>query len=331
MTATPDVQVRIDDRVRLMASVLALTATTDEAHARRPHSAHSHARSTRRQLAVHKSHLAVTSLQALLHQRAPFDAIFGYALRLQPQTYHIDLPPRWAPAHWDEHLLDFMQTADLQAWWQHEQESWLQAESDSAQVLTQTEFQAFLKPFIGTASGRFVFMPNICYPAEHEIGVKVGEDIWCITPPRPAWGDSAPWPFDEEPSYVIAAALGQYARTLVAEHVKAHPTQLAEAEQIELPVSEAVRAQHPDWMGQFLTLIASGLVAIYLEDHFSATEARGYTLMESKYHGNAMLPGVVSVLRRYLADLKAGKVESFGAFLPMFPKQLRVAKRIYSL
>jgi hypothetical protein len=53
--------------------------------------------------------------------------------------------------------------------------------------------------------------------------------------------------------------------------------------------------------------------------------------MESKVYGMAMLPGVVSVLRRYMDDRRAGKYPDFAHFLPVFPKQLRVAKRIYSL
>lgn len=331
MTDSPDVHVRLDDRVRLMAAVLAITTTTDEAHARRPHSAHTHARATRKHLAAYKAHPAVVALQGLLNQSAPYEAIFGYALRLKPPSYTLELSPRWSPPAWNEQLGDFMRTASLSQWWAEEQPTWEKSLNEAKRVLNGTQFHHFLKPFVGESSAQFVFMPNISYPAEHEIGVRVGDDLYCITPPRPAWGDSAPWPFDEEPAYVFRAALGQYARVLMNEQLARHQDKLDEAAQIELPVSEAVRAQHPEWRDQFLSLFVSGLVAIYLEDHVSPIEAKGYTLMESKYHGNAMLPGVVSVLRRYMTDAAGGKYGAFAEFLPLFPKQLRVARRIYSL
>jgi len=43
----------------------------------------------------------------------------------------------------------------------------------------------------------------------------------------------------------------------------------------------------------------------------------------------AMLPGTVSVMRRYLQEVgKGGKYNNLIEFLPYFPIQLRVAKKI---
>ncbi|MDX2139194.1 MAG: hypothetical protein SF123_13990 [Chloroflexota bacterium] len=331
MTPAPDVHIHIDDRVRLMSAVLSVTRTIDELHTQRPHSAHAHARATRKHLVAHKAHPAVQSLQTLIDQKAPMEAIFGYALRLKTPEFKLDHAPRWAPAGWDEQLGDFFQKADLPGWWSEEQLVWEKSVSEVQRMFRKIDVRTFLKPFVGATTERFVFLPNICYPSEYEVGVRVNGDITCIAPPRAAWGDSPPWPFDEDAGHIYRATIGQYARLLMTQHLNDCEDKLKEAAQTELPVSDAVRAQHPQWIDQFLSLFITGVVAIYLEDHVSPIEAKAYTMIESKVHGNAMLPGVVSVLRRYLKDQADGKYAAFCDFIPLFPKQLRVAKRVFAL
>jgi len=331
MTAASDVIVRHDDRVRLMSAVFALSSVIDEAHAQRPHSAHAHARATRKRLAGFKAHPAVMSLEKLLQEDAPIDAIFGYALRLDPSTWAMEHPPRWSPPQWDEQLRDFREITGLTDWWAAEDAVWEASLSQARHMFTHLDVRPFLAPFVDTSEAEFVLLPNILYPAEHEIGVRVGNEFTCIVPPRPAWGDSPPWPFDEDPVHIYRAAIGQYTHLLMRDYLAHHQAQVDEASLIELPVGETVRSHNPTWIDQFLALFVSGIVAIFLDDRINPAEAKAYTLMESKVYGMAMLPGVISVLRRYLSDVEAGKYSSFADFLPLFPKQLRVAKRIYSL
>ena len=67
-----------------------------------------------------------------------------------------------------------------------------------------------------------------------------------------------------------------------------------------------------------------------LEDYVSEAEAKAYILMERKVRGMTILPGTVSVLRRYMQEL-GNKYESLIDFLPIFPRQLRIAKKIVTL
>ncbi len=96
-------------------------------------------------------------------------------------------------------------------------------------------------------------------------------------------------------------------------------------------MNDAFRALHPKWEAQFTSLFLSGAVAIFIEDHVSSKEANAYVLIERKMHDMGMLPSVVSVLRRYLSEQRAGHYTGLAEFLPVFPKQLRVAKRIVNL
>jgi hypothetical protein len=178
----------------------------------------------------------------------------------------------------------------------------------------------------------FVFMPNISYPTDQEVGVRLAKELVCVAPPPMAWGDSPPWPFDEETllTHSYRAALTQYARFLLSSYLRASPDRLAEAQKTELPVGDQFRALHPTWEDQFISLFVAAAVAMYLEDFVSEAEAKAYVLMEHKARGMTILPGTVSVLRRYLQEL-GNKYETLLDFLPIFPKQLRIAKKIVTL
>jgi hypothetical protein len=89
-------------------------------------------------------------------------------------------------------------------------------------------------------------------------------------------------------------------------------------------------AEYPSWEEQFIALFKSAVVAIYLEDFMNPTEARGYMLMEKKVHNMTILPGTISVLRRFLQE-KGNRYETLADFLTVFPAQLRVAKRIITM
>jgi hypothetical protein len=68
---------------------------------------------------------------------------------------------------------------------------------------------------------------------------------------------------------------------------------------------------------------------MYLEEHVDKKEYRSYMLMEKKARGMSMLPGTVSVLRRYLQEVgRSDKYTNLIEFLPVFAKQLRVARKI---
>ena len=75
---------------------------------------------------------------------------------------------------------------------------------------------------LGEIKERLVFIPNICYPTDHELGLRIGSDLVCIAPPRLAWGDSPPWPYDEDPAHIYRAALGQYGRLLMVAYLREH-------------------------------------------------------------------------------------------------------------
>ena len=66
-------------------------------------------------------------------------------------------------------------------------------------------------------------------------------------------------------------------------------------------------------------------VALFLEQAIGPREAEAYLLMENRLHGLTILPSVVSVLKRYLADCDQGQYHELADYLPQFGDHLRSA------
>jgi hypothetical protein len=333
MTKQSDVIVRIDDRIRLMSAVLSATSWPEQSQKRQPHGTHAHARATRKFLSDHLNHPAVKSLQGLLDKNAPLEAMFTFAVCLSwpGLELQMDVLPGWVPPRWIMELRDFYQVTNLAEWWQREDAVWQKSLQESQRIFQKIQFKPFLEPFIGEVHEDLVFIPNISYPTDHEIGLRIGSELVSITAPRLAWGDSPPWPFDEDPAHVYKAALTQFGRLLIIAYLRRHADRLAEATKNPIPVGDQFGAAHPTWEDQFTSLFVAAAVAIFLEDQVSQAEAKAYVLMARKAQGMTILPGTVSVLRRYLNEREAGRYEDLMDFLPIFPKQLRIAKRIMTL
>ena len=72
------------------------------------------------------------------------------------------------------------------------------------------------------------------------------------------------------------------------------------------------------------------LTALYLEDYVNEREYRAFVLIEQRMRGMNILPGTVSVMRRFMQE-RGSKFQSINDWVRVFPKQLRVAKRLVSL
>jgi hypothetical protein len=325
------IQLRVDDRVRLMSAVLSATNWPEVEQSHRRYRAHVHARNTARRARAYADHPAVHTLQTLLDQETPLEGIYTFALSLSWPDLALQTPPPWSPPHWEEQLGDFHAQTDLAGWWAEEGELWQRAHEQTAKVLAQADLYTFFKPFVGEVAEQLVLMPNISYPTESEIGVRLAQELHCIAPPRIAWGDNEPWPFDDDPGHIFRGALTEYGRLLMVSYLRQYTKEIAELTRRALPVSDDFRRTHPTWSDQLTGLFVMGAVALFLEQAVGPQEVKAYILMENRVHGVTMLPGVISVLKRYLTEYSEGHYERFIDYLPNFAKHLRVAKGMASI
>ncbi|MFO7324051.1 MAG: hypothetical protein DIU68_020160, partial [Chloroflexota bacterium] len=279
----------------------------------------------------YRQHSALRVLQALIDRGAPAEALFALATRFTWPGLEDRALPSWVPPGWPDALRDLVRTAALDSWLQSQDAAWQTSINAARRALEGVTFKPFLAPFLGAIPEDLIFVPNIGQPSDQEVAVRAGRSLVSITPPRIAWGDNPPWPFDDDPAYVIRAALACYIRLALTPFLNTHAERVAAASKTALPVSEDYARAYPTWQAQFANLFVSGLVALYLEEHVSEREANAFVLMETKVYGVALLPATVRVLRRYRDEAATGRYQSFAAFLPLFPKQLRVVRRIVSL
>ncbi len=325
------VQVRIDDRVRLLSALLAATRWPEEEQEHKPHGTHLHARGTRKVVSEYTHHPAVHAMQVLLDKGAPLEAMYTYVMRLSWPGLESDETPRWVPPRWNEHLRHFHEVCNLAAWWEEESFYWNEAKAAAETVLQPLNLHDFLELFIGPVAETFVAFPNISYPTNAEVGLRVGAELCCVVPPRIAWGDNPPWPFDEDPAHLIRAVLSAYGRLLVLAYLRQHADVVAKVEAQKLPLTQPFATKYPTFSEQFAALFVVGAVGLVLEQAVSKQEAKAYVLMQTKAEGLTILPGMVSVLSRYLEGRAAGRWSELAGYLPHFPKQLRVAKTITTL
>lgn len=326
-----DVIIRLDDHFRLMSALLAATDYPRKSQQIKPHGTHAHARATARHLKAYQDHPAVQGLQSLLDSGAPLEAPFTLVGHLPWPSLKIGTLPKWVPPGWDGHLADFYEQAALDEWWSENKHLWDAAHSQSERVFRGVAFRDFLSQFLGPVSEELVFVPNICYPTNRSLALRVGEQqLVAICPPRLAWGDSPPWPFDEDKPYIHHVALAQYTRLLLLSYLRAHSDIAVEVAKHELPVGDQFKSLYPTWGEQFVTIFVHATTAIYLGG-MNRAEKRAYVKEQTKVHKMHILPGAVNVLERYLQERENGKFETLADFLPVFPKQLKVAKRIISM
>ncbi|MFN8420377.1 MAG: hypothetical protein U0528_14225 [Anaerolineae bacterium] len=325
------IQVRLDDRARLLSAVLAATNYPDQAQGRKKHGTHLHARATRRHVSSYSTHPAASALQSLLDQGIPLAALYGYVLRLSsPGLQAIEETPRWVPAHWSDHLLDFQRVSELDSWWATAQENdhWQTALNHLQEIFREVKLQDVLEPFVGSVKETLVFMPSLSYPTDQNVGVRVGNELIVLIPPPIAWGDSAPWSYKDDPALAFRAALTEYGAMLMNSYLSQHMETVSALSDKSLSVGDHYRQAHPMWQDQFLGLFTASITAMYLEQAISKLEARSYIQHMQRVEHLTVLPAAISVFQRYLNERSEGKYAEFIEFLPHVPKYLRVGKAL---
>ena len=326
-----NILVRIDNRTRLLSAVLATTTYPEKSQERQKHGTPLHARGTRKLLAEFNHHPAVVGLQVLLDKGIPLDSIFGYACRLSWPELSGDEPPRWVPPHWNEQLKHFYEITKLGQWWQDEDENWQATIGHLDDIFDKIDFYQFLEPFFGLIPETLVFIPNISYPTDTNLRFRVGGELIALLPPRKAWGDSAPWPYDNDPVYMYQEVLKAYEELLLQAALHQNAAMVSILSEKPISISDKFTARHPSWPEQLSSLFTAASIAIFLEQSTHPLEAKAFVQMQQKVEDIPILPEVIRLLKRYLEDQKNGKYATFAEFLPVFGKNLRIMKTFAKL
>lgn len=319
-----DVQVIVEDRIRLAAALLASTTWPELEQERHPHGVHTHAKATRQLLEGFHEHRAIRGVQALLDQGRTLTDIFSYLSQLDWIKVETgSLNPKPTPTR---DLHNFVKSTQLVQLWEKDGQDWNEAVREAKNALTDCYPLQLLNQFFGDINAQLQLHPNLCYPSEQTIAFRRDDQIICVCPPRVAWGDNPPWPYDDDPAATNQDMFAGFTRVLLREYLKEHLEQLIPLKRnYSLPLPDDFKRNYPDWYRQFSLIVTSGLTALYIEQAFGVQQAKGYILMTKKAHGLTTLPQIIEELRRYQQKAEAGHVHELMDYLPTFLERLQRA------
>ena len=274
-----EVTVSLDNRVRLVTAVLAASHWPELEQQQTPHAVHPHSKQTAYRVQSAADHPAVTILNQGLTQDIPLSDYFSAALRCSwpgfiPQE---PLPASLADRAWVSALPDFYQQTDLATFWQKEDVPWQIAYDELRAIFQDSQLPIFLRQLCDEEWARVVIVPTVVYPLLQPVLAETAVTLYMILPPAKAWGESPPWPFGEDPGWVIAQSCFHLVRHFLADTL----------------------AQMDEMQQGLLTFAA---VTLCLEEEFDEAEAMTYLVQKRKEQKLPRLPLAVEMLRDYLAE-----------------------------
>lgn len=252
-----DLRVGLDERGRLVGAVLAASQWPLLEQAQQPHATHAFAKQVQRWGQPFAQHPAVRHINARLEAGATIETIFAWGLvdrSLDEFAAETAVSELWLSqeAGWKTAVVELQNLLNLPA---------------LAQFLTQLTRQPALPPVH--------ISPNLLFPALSPVLAQAAGELHLLLPPPKAVGTSPPWPYREDPGWVLT----QLAQALLPHLLAEKLTPLPPAQQ---------------------TLLTHAATAVCLAAMLDLFESQAYVLRSKKLHNLPQLPQAVAQLERYL-------------------------------
>lgn len=272
-------RVTVDDRLRLVTAVLAAGDWPGIEQKERTHAVHPHAKQTLHAMQAYKSHPAVYHMNEALLNGVSLDDLFSAAVRCAwPDFMPTEpLPNILQVDTWTQSLAGFAQeTKIVPQFWPAHQSVWDESENELTAVFQNSPLPAFLAQITGQPlSQQIVIMPDLVYPALKPVLATSEKALTLLLPPPLAVGESPPWPYEEDPGWVVARTCERLLFHLLAKPLAA----------LDAPAQETV---------------VRAAITLCLEQSFDEFEAKAYLLRSKKAYNLPNLPNMVDTLRELL-------------------------------
>lgn len=271
------VTVTLDNRVRLLAAVLSLTAWPALEQAQAPHAVHTQSKLSRLALEALPSPVAaVATINAALAAGCPLADLFTAVLCTTWPTFtpQESLPSTLHNSGLLPQLAQCAAQAKLeQTLWVEQAAVWDEAEHDLQIIFRDNPLPAFLAHLIGRPLAKpITIVPTLVYPMLSSVVAETNSHITLIIPPPKAWGESPPWPYRDGHDVVLAETCRELLRHLLAPHMGHIP-----ARQLEL-------LQH-------------AAATLFLESALTDGESMSYLVRTKRQYSLPELPLFVEKLR----------------------------------
>ncbi len=274
--------ITIDERLRLVTAVLAASDWPAEEQKQQPHAVHNQAKLVRQFVQPFRSHPAVNGVNEALLNGVDLEELFSAALRstwpdFKPTT---ELPHLLKINEWVQSLADFArETSILTLFWSQHTAVWEKAQAALEKIFAGDRLLTSLgRLHDGEIETAVTLMPNLVYPALTPVVATADDALTLLLPPPKAVGESPPWPYDEDPGWVVVTVSRQLILYLLA-------TELA-------PMNR--QQQH---------LALHAAAAYCLDQLLDESEAQAYLLRTKKAHD---LPELPALFTRLQAEVESG-------------------------
>ncbi|MCA9916675.1 MAG: hypothetical protein KC445_01930 [Anaerolineales bacterium] len=271
--------IAIDEKMRLVTAVLAASDWPVEEQRQLTHAVHPHAKQVRHLVQPFASHPAVNGANEALLNGVDLADLFSAALRCNWP----DFTPQEALPHvlkikdWVQTLADFAtKTAVATEFWPQHTAVWQDAQSALEQIFSQGDLLAALGQLGDLVDTAVSLMPNLIFPMLSPVVATREGALTLLLPPPKAVGESPPWPFDEDPGWVVATVAEQLVPYLL-------PGTLV--------------ASDPDQQFMAKRLAAAHCLAALVDDF----EAQAYLLRAKKEYDLPQLPALFAQLQEEVA------------------------------
>ena len=273
------IQVKVDDRLRLVTAVLAASNWPAFEQQERTHAVHPHAKFTRQFTLPFADSAAASIVNDAVSNNISLDDLFSTALRCSWPGFTPSEPlPNLPKANeWAQQLAAFAAKSNIiDTFWQEHQSVWNESEGELEAIFKDNPLADFLAQLLTqSVSQTITVMPTIVFPALHPVLATATNALTVLLPPPIAVGESPPWPYSEDPGWVVARTSERLLFHLLADSLA--PLSQPEQETI-------VRAA----------------ITLSLEQSFDEFESKSYLLRSKKAFNLPQLPQMVETLRERL-------------------------------
>ena len=200
--------IKIDERLRLVTAVLAVSDWSTDEQDQLTHAVHPQAKQVRQFVAPFSSHPAVKGANEALINGVELADLFSAALRCAwPDfTPTAELPNVLKIKEWLHSLANFAYaTAVATEFWPQQTAVWQEAVTALKSIFSSDGLLNSLAQLGDSGMETAVsLMPNLIFPALSPVVATTDGALTLLLPPPKAVGESPPWPFDEDPGWVVA-------------------------------------------------------------------------------------------------------------------------------
>lgn len=292
-------RVGLDERGRLVGAALAASQWPGLEQAQQPHATHAFAKQARQWGQPFAQHPAVRHINSQLEaseesqnrartnadERGVERSLVSKRPENQAQSGKSAPQPAFSEGGMEkifawglaEGVLDgFAAETAVFELWQPQEEGWKTAVGELQNLLNLPALAQFLTQLTRRATLPPIHIsPNLLFPALTPVLAQANDGLHVLLPPPKAVGTSPPWPYREDPGWVLT----QLAQTLL-------PQLLAE-KLVPLPPAQQ-------------TLLIHAAIAACLAATLDPFESRAYLLRSKKLHNLPQLPQAAAQLEKYL-------------------------------